>query len=878
VILLSPGPTLSWSEPASGADSELTLALGEAFGRGAGAGLAQLALCPPSSPLTPALAWWRSFAHMQASRLCCGLDDLDPDALSALAHDAPTSMAIDAERDHLTLMALARELSGSIAKAAHLSKTHPRALLAASHPGWDSVGRVHFDLSDDPSHDEKPFLLHASYGIEMGADGRARMISLARAIKSFSAQSRSAAVDSAVQPLCEAGKKSAWTRAAMADPATGSMLKPMRMNPAQAWEFLREVKRIESAGIRVRLPPSWAGGSPAKASVHAWVGTGAPTMVGSRALLDFKMEVALGGERLTEQEIATLAGSSSGLARVRGQWVMADPQGFGAALKRFRAIEARSREEGISFAEAMALQAQSRSLELDDFEDGPAWSGLRHGPWLTEALAQLRSPERLAMADPGDLLSATLRPYQAEGLRWLLALRSLGLGACLADDMGLGKTIQILAFLLVLRRDEGSMPSLLVAPASLLENWADEAERFAPGLKVATLRGDSKGADGDYDPAMFLGFDLVVASYGSLMRSKSLRGASWRLAIADEAQSLKNPTTQTAKACKTLKAQMRVALTGTPVENRLGDLWSLLDFTHPGLLGSRSEFSAFHARLVETGDLEPLRSLVRPYVLRRKKTDKSVISDLPDKIETTELCSLTARQAALYQQTVEEMGRALASSSGISRQGAVIACLTRLKQICNHPAHYLRDGAWRAADSGKVQMLRELAQEIADSEGKLLVFTQYQEAVGPLEEHLAAIFGQPGLRLHGGVPASQRQGLVDQFQAEGGPPFMVLTVKAGGTGLNLTAANHVIHFDRWWNPAVESQATDRAFRIGQSRNVCVHKLVCKGTVEERIDEMIASKIQLAEDAIEQGSPPSLGSMSDKEIIDLVRLDARSLAA
>ena len=877
MITLSPGPTLSWSEPASLLGADLSNALAEAFSRGAGPGLARLALCPPTTALAPALSWWRSFAHMQASRACCALEGLDTEALLDLMDDAPTSAGVRSARDVDALATLGQALAEALALAARISKTHPRALLAAAHAGWDSVGRVHFDLSDDAANDEHPFLLTSSYGIEMGSDGAARMVTLARAIKTFSAQSRAAAVDSAVQPLCDAGKKSAWMRAAMANPATGSMMRPMPMNPAQAWEFLREVKRIEAAGIRTRLPPDWAGGSPAKASVHAWVGTGAPTMVGSRALLDFKMEVALNGEKLTEAEIAELAGASSGLARVRGQWVMADPQGFGATLRRFRAIEQRSRLEGISFAEAMALQAQSRAMELDDFEDSPAWSGLRHGPWLVEALASLRSPERLALADPGSLLSATLRPYQAEGLRWLLSLRSLGLGACLADDMGLGKTIQILAFLLVLRRDEGPAPSLLVAPASLLENWADEAKRFAPGLKVIALRGDAKGADGDYDPAIFADCDLVVASYGTLMRSKSLRGASWRLAIADEAQALKNPSTQTAKTCKTLKAQMRVALTGTPVENRLGDLWSLLDFTHPGLLGSRSEFSAFHARLAETNNLEPLRALVRPYVLRRKKTDKSVISDLPDKIETTELCSLTTRQAALYQQTVDEMGRALASSSGISRQGAVISCLTRLKQICNHPAHYLRDGAWRAADSGKVQMLRELAQEIAESDGKLLVFTQYQEAVGPVAEHLAAVFGAPGLCLHGGVPASLRQGLVDQFQADGGPPFMVLTVKAGGTGLNLTAANHVIHFDRWWNPAVESQATDRAFRIGQSRNVCVHKLVCKGTVEERIDEMIASKIQLAEDAIEQGGPPSLGSMSDKEIIDLVRLDARSLA-
>jgi len=790
--------------------------------------------------------------------------------------DAPPSVGLD-DDCQARLAGWGSALCKSLADAAVLTKTTPIALLSQANPQWSRIGRVHFDLSEDFSNPDQPFYFGASYALDMGSDGNPIHIPLSRAIKSFSLAGRQSEVDSAVLPLCTAEKKSPWVKQALADPATGPLLKSTRLSARQAFDLLLDSKKIEASGILIRLPHAWNGFNPSRARVQATIGTMAPAFAGSKALLDFKVQVSVDGLPLTPSEIELLHSATDGLARIRGQWVLADPDGLGSALRRFKAIEARAQKEGISFAEAMDIASSLRGAIARDERDPPPsadWFGVKPGAWLEQALADLRSPAH--PVDPECLLTTTLRPYQLEGLRWLHGLHRLGLGACLADDMGLGKTIQILSLLLVLKRDQGDKPSLLAAPASLLDNWANEAAKFAPSLRVAILHGDvaKKTSLADFDPSEFSQFDLVVTSYGSLMRSTSLRAYSWRLAIADEAQALKNPSTQTAQSCKQLIADTRIALTGTPVENRLSDLWSLLDFTHPGLLGTRSDFNAFYSRLAELGDLEPLRNLVRPYVLRRKKTDKSVISDLPEKIETTELCPLSARQGALYQRCVEQISRDLTQAQGFARHGIIISALTRLKQICNHPAHLLRDGPWRASDSGKIQMLRELAQEIADSDGRLLVFTQYQEAVAPITEHLTAIFGKPGLHLHGGIRVGkERQRLVDAFQAHDGPPFMVLTVKAGGTGLNLTAANHVIHFDRWWNPAVENQATDRAFRIGQNKNVMVHKLVCKGTVEERIDLMIASKIQLAEDAVGSASEaPALSTLSDQEILDLVRLD------
>ncbi len=509
------------------------------------------------------------------------------------------------------------------------------------------------------------------------------------------------------------------------------------------------------------------------------------------------------------------------------------------------------------------------------------WSFVNAGSWLEELLEQLRSPENLKPAAAGKNLKATLRPYQEAGVSWLNLLSGLGLGACLADDMGLGKTIQVLGLLLDQKKpkNKNGKPSLLVLPASLIGNWKAELERFAPTLKPMFVhlsqssKEDLKAWESNPQEA-FSQADVVMTTYGTLLRQKWLADVAWRFVILDEAQAIKNPGTRQTKAVKKLKAEARIALTGTPVENRLGDLWSLFDFLCPGLLGSQSRFKQFIKVLNDRSHdrYAPLRRLVQPYILRRLKTDKRIIADLPEKTEMQAYCGLTKSQAALYAKLVAELDQSLQEKEGIQRRGLVLAYLMRFKQVCNHPSQLLGDGKFSPGESGKFARLEEICEEVASRQEKMLVFTQFREMTDPLSSFLAQVFDRPGLILHGGTAVKKRKQLVDAFQADDGPPFFILSLKAGGTGLNLTAASHVIHFDRWWNPAVENQATDRAFRIGQKRNVLVHKFICQGTVEERIDEMITEKIQLTHDLLNEGGEKMLTEMSNEELIKLVSLD------
>jgi len=462
---------------------------------------------------------------------------------------------------------------------------------------------------------------------------------------------------------------------------------------------------------------------------------------------------------------------------------------------------------------------------------------------------------------------------------WLHLLARLRLGACLADDMGLGKTIQILALLLVLRREGMKGPHLVVAPASLLGNWRAEAARFAPSLRVLIAHPSAMTSAelAELPESALAEADLVLTTYGTVARVPWFAERRFGVVVLDEAQAIKNPETRQARAAKALRSEARIALTGTPVENRLGDLWSIFDFLNPGLLGSAKAFSSFVKKL--EGDkargYAPLRSLTRPYLLRRMKTDKAIVPDLPDKTEVTAYCALTKAQATLYAKSVKELERELDGAEGIQRRGLVLAYLMRFKQICNHPSQWLGDGAYAPADSGKLARLREICEPIAARQEKVLVFTQFREMTAPLAGFLAGVFGRPGLVLHGETAVKKRASLVADFQEESGPPFFVLSLKAGGTGLNLTAASHVVHFDRWWNPAVEAQATDRAYRIGQQRNVLVHKLVCRGTIEERIDALIASKIGLSQEILAGGGEAWLTELPTGELLRLVSLDLRT---
>ncbi|MEU9309023.1 DEAD/DEAH box helicase [Streptomyces sp. NPDC048256] len=612
--------------------------------------------------------------------------------------------------------------------------------------------------------------------------------------------------------------------------------------------------RLATAGVAVHWPRDLAQDLSAAAVVRTAPGsaTDGTGFFESEELLQFRWQLALGGDPLSEAEMDTLAEAHRPVVRLRDQWVLVDP-----ALVR----KARKRELGLLDPVDALSVALSGTAEVD----GESVEAVPVG-----ALAALR--DRLTTgvrpADPPAGLHATLRDYQLRGLAWLDLMTSLGLGGCLADDMGLGKTITVIALHLKRARTE---PTLVVCPASLLGNWQREINRFAPGVPVRRFHGPDRSlAD--------LGGGFVLTTYGT-MRSAAptLAGQPWGMVVADEAQHVKNPYSATAKALRTIPTSARVALTGTPVENNLSELWALLDWTTPGLLGPLKSFRARHARAVENGEddqaVERLARLVRPFLLRRKKSDPGIVPELPPKTETDHPVPLTREQAALYEAVVRESLLAIETADGIARRGLVLKLLGALKQICDHPALYLKEetasvGDALAARSGKLALLDELLDTLLAEDGSAIVFTQYVGMARLITAHLTAR-AVPVDLLHGGTPVPERERMVDRFQA-GATPVLVLSLKAAGTGLNLTRAGHVVHFDRWWNPAVEEQATDRAYRIGQTQPVQVHRLITEGTVEDRIAEMLQAKRALA-DAILGSGESALTELTDRELTDLVRL-------
>ncbi|HEY3627061.1 MAG TPA: DEAD/DEAH box helicase [Terracidiphilus sp.] len=862
-------------------DSVLAERLARAFERGAGHGLLLLGAGSVGTGLPPALSYWREFGARYVTTLCTRQDgetSIAPPAdgeLDSLALAAPPMMGAE----YLTatvLEALWRELDAAFGIELAESKCAVQEFLKRRNPAWNLVGRVHFNVAENRKDPDAPFAFLSTYTTRLSAQAKAQHLPLGQALREYAGAGNKDRLLSLLLPVQRASETCEWLKE-MID--AGEIFHPLRWTPQETWRLLRDVPRLEAAGVVVRMPAGWGGHRPVRPRVTGTVGTRPPSGLGQNALLDFQMDVTVDGEPLTADEIRELLAKTDGLALVRGRWVELDSEHLRAMLARFRELERTAKATGLAFGEAMRLLAGADLNAKDQaVAYGVDWSQVVAGPWLAEALKGLRNPQSLAQVEPGDALKGTLRPYQQAGVRWLHFLSSLGLGACLADDMGLGKTIQVLSLLLVMKHNASSPPqsSLLVAPASLLANWAAEIERFAPGLKAFVAHPSMLPADElkAFDTARLQGIDLVITSYGSLLRAPWLSEVAWRLAVLDEAQAIKNPDSKQTRAVKQLKAGARLALTGTPVENRLGDLWSIFDFVNPGLLGTSKEFGGFVKRLAERahGSYGPLRELVRPYILRRLKTDKTVIADLPEKTELKAFCPLSRHQAALYEQAVKELAAQIADTSGIKRKGLVLAFLMRFKQICNHPSQWLGDGAWSEADSGKWTRLREIAEVVAARQEKMLVFTQFREVTAPLAAFLGSVFQRPGLVLHGETEVKKRKDLVRRFQEDESVGFFVLSLKAGGAGLNLTAASHVVHFDRWWNPAVENQATDRAFRIGQTKNVLVHKFVCRGTVEEKIDQLIESKRHLSQELLEGGAGVLLTEMKDDELLRLVALD------
>jgi superfamily II DNA or RNA helicase len=623
----------------------------------------------------------------------------------------------------------------------------------------------------------------------------------------------------------------------------------LALDTAGAFRFLKQTgSLLAGAGFGVLLP-DWVrkarlGLKLTARTKSASTATAAVTAAkfGLKDLVEFRYDLAVGDQALDAGELAELARLKIPLVRLRGQWVELDDAHLAAALKFL---------ERNPPGTATAADLLTAGLRGPD-EEVPLAAVDADG-WLGDLLSG-QADRRLAPVATPASFTGTLRPYQERGLAWLSFLGELGLGGVLADDMGLGKTIQLLSLIAAMRPAD---PTLLICPMSLVGNWQREAATFTPDLRVHVHHGADR-LDGAELTAALAGADLVITTYGIATRDRAaLSEVRWARVVCDEAQNIKNHATRQAQAIRALPAATRIALTGTPVENRLAELWSILEFTNPGLLGSAAKFRQKYAipieRHADAAAVESLKRLTGPFILRRLKTDRTIISDLPDKQEMKVWCNLTAEQASLYQATVDDMlSQIEAAGDDISRRGLVLATMAKLKQVCNHPAHLLRDGSRLPGRSGKLARLEEICDEIVAEGDKALLFTQYAEFGRMLQPHLAARLGCPVLFLYGGTTKKQRDAMVETFTALDEPALFLLSLKAGGTGLNLTAASHVIHVDRWWNPAVEDQATDRAFRIGQRRNVQVRKFVCVGTLEERIDAMIEEKKALASSIVGTG--------------------------
>ena len=714
--------------------------------------------------------------------------------------------------------------------------------------------RIFFHLVENSRDESRPFAFLATYATKAGTKSvRHKPLSYAltefkgereRLVTMLSCLSKAADVSPLIAEFMEKGE----------------LFHPLSLSVDEAWAFLQDVEAIQNAGILCRVPNWWKHRAN-QISMNVKLGENQPSMVGFDALVSLYPQVTLDGEVLTAKEIEELLSSTDGLANLKGKWVAVDHARLRALLD-----EMEKYNGSISLLEALRMEGG-----LDEDADPDMGVQITNGKWLSDLLQKLRKPTTLKKVRVPGEVQAALRPYQKTGFRWLYQMQELGFGACLADDMGLGKTLQVLTWLEKLRQDDPNAAVLLIVPASLLGNWQNEAEKFVPDMPFVILHGI--GAGQRSKPLKENRPFLTITTYGMAARLEVLKEIDWTEIILDEAQAIKNPGTKQTRAIKCLHSRHRVAMTGTPIENELGNLWSLFDFLNKGLLGTSDEFRNYVNHLESNPEgYGKLKSMINPFILRRLKTDRKVIADLPEKLEMVDYAGLSKQQVALYRKQVKDLETIISEVDGMKRRGIVLAAITKLKQICNHPDQFLGQEGYDPAESGKFEMLREICETISEKRERVLVFTQYREITDYLAAFLEKIFGAEGLVLHGGTPPKARTKMVEQFNSKEYVPFMVLSVKAGGTGLNLTAANHVIHFDRWWNPAVENQATDRAFRIGQKKNVMVHKLVCKGTIEERIDAIINSKKDLADKVIGAGEGENwITEMNDKELLDLMRL-------
>ena len=712
--------------------------------------------------------------------------------------------------------------------------------------------RIFFHLVESSEEEGFPFAFLATYATK-NDEGKINHMPLQYALVEYQAEREK--LLKLLSCMNRASEKSGFVREAM---ESGEMFHPLKLTAQEAYQFLKEIPVIEEAGILCRIPNWWKRRA-MMVRMNVSLGDEQPSFLGFDSVLSMTPHLEVDGTPLSREDIELLLKQTEGLAFIKGKWIEVDHG-------RLEQLLAKMDEPGESMTLLQALRGMPADMLPEDEGDI-----ISNGKWLTELLQKLRKPETMRKARIPATVHAELRPYQKNGFTWLHYMNELGFGACLADDMGLGKTLQVLTFLEKLRKEKGEKRVLLIVPASLLGNWKREAEKFVPDMPVHILHGGGAAALAEEmrrkEPFLF------ITTYGMTVRVKEFAEQTWDCLILDEAQAIKNPTAKQTHAIKKIPSRMRLAMTGTPIENDLTNLWYIYDFINKGLLGGFGDFKEYMKRLAkEPEEYARLKSAISPFMLRRLKTDRRVITDLPEKVETVDYVSLSKKQVVLYRKLVAELADKLESLDGIERCGLILGALTRLKQICNHPDQYLGQEKFAPEESGKWEMLKMICTTIYEKRERVLVFTQFKEMTEPLSAFLETIFQKKGFVIHGGTPVKKRSRLVEEFNGEEYIPYMVLSLKAGGTGLNLTRANHVIHFDRWWNPAVENQATDRAFRIGQKKNVFVHKLVCEKTIEEKIDQMLEFKKELAENVIGGSGENWITDLSNEELLSVLSLD------
>ena len=780
---------------------------------------------------------------------------------------------------------------------------------------FSNIGKLSFHLAENKhlNNEKYPFVFMATITNEFDEANNGKHIPIATALKRYASEKNY--IISLLEPLNKIASQNEFFKQLI---ESKEIFKPLYLTADKAYNFFATIDLLEKHNITLKLPNIWKNSPPKRLKVEVNFSLDTENKknntVGFNSMLNFSFKSCLNKLKLTKDELNQLLEQSKhcSLIQFKGEWVIAEHEKINKLLSSWQKLT-KLTNNGLPFFTGLRLIAKSSTKLLNQKTTSTE---------LTQAIVNCETilkqnaknvefsfdeklkdflnnfnNSKITMPELSPQIGQLIRPYQYNGVEWLWKMSQMGLGCCLADDMGLGKTLQVLSFLELQKLNNQIICSLLIVPASLLRNWKNEGQKFTPNLKIGILHSLELNANELTElkntPENFIkkqNFDIVVTTYQMLQRLNKLQELYWQNIIIDEAQAIKNPTSQQSLTIRNLKGNFKIALTGTPIENSLFDLWSIFDFINPTLLGSLNNFKDFVKNIEEQNskiddnniiDYSPIRKMTTPFILRRLKTNKQIINDLPDKSEINVYCNLEKKQLQLYQRAVRSLSIELKeyaknadeeNEQNNQRNGLIFKYLMAFKQICNHPAHFTGSGNYACEESGKFNKLSSIAQQLADRQEKVLVFTQFKEMIEPIYDLLASIFNTKGLILHGGTSVKKRGELVDKFQNDDDFPFFVLSLKAAGTGLNLTAANHVIHFDRWWNPAVENQATDRAYRIGQHRNVLVHKFVTMNTIEERIAKLIEQKATLANNLFSGTAEKLLTEMNDQELLEFITLD------